>query len=79
EVMDEGPGIPEDEIDKLFGRFQQVSSRDDRSRGGTGLGLAIAKAIVEQHGGDIGVELQNGDGKGSMFWFELPLELKLSA
>jgi PAS domain S-box-containing protein len=76
EVTDEGPGIPEDEIDKLFGRFQQVSSRDDRSRGGTGLGLAIAKAIVEQHGGDIGVELKNGD-KGSMFWFELPLELKL--
>lgn len=78
EVRDEGPGIPEDEIDKLFGRFQQVSSRDDRSRGGTGLGLAIAKAIVEQHGGDIGVELPNGDTKGSMFWFELPLELKIS-
>lgn len=74
EVTDEGPGIPEDEVDKLFSRFQQVSSRDDRSRGGTGLGLAIAKAIVEQHGGDIGVEL---NGKGSVFWFELPVELKL--
>lgn len=77
EVVDEGPGIPEDESDKLFGRFQQVASRDDRSRGGTGLGLAIAKAIVEQHGGEIGVELKNGD-KGSMFWFELPLELNMS-
>jgi len=75
EVVDEGPGIPEDEADKLFGRFQQVSSRDDRSRGGTGLGLAICKAIVEQHGGEIGVELKAE--KGSMFWFDLPLELKL--
>ncbi len=72
EVGDQGPGIPEDEIDKLFGRFQQVSSRDDRSRGGTGLGLAIAKAIVEQHGGEIGVDLGNGK-EGSIFWFELPL------
>lgn len=75
EVTDEGPGIPEDEVDKLFGRFQQIASRDDRARGGTGLGLAIAKAIVEQHGGEIGVELKRGSG--SMFWFELPLELKI--
>jgi len=75
EVTDEGPGIPEDEVDKLFGRFQQLASRDDRARGGTGLGLAIAKAIVEQHGGEIGVELKRGTG--SMFWFELPLELKI--
>ncbi len=77
EVTDEGPGIPEDEVDKLFGRFQQLASRDDRARGGTGLGLAIAKAIVEQHGGEIGVELKRGTG--SKFWFELPLELKISA
>ncbi len=76
EVTDQGPGIPEDEVDKLFGRFQQLASRDDRARGGTGLGLAIAKAIVEQHGGEIGVELQRGSG--SRFWFELPLELKIN-
>ncbi len=77
EVTDDGPGIPEEEVDKLFGRFQQVTSRDDRSRGGTGLGLAIAKAIVEQHGGDIGVDMRP-DQKGSIFWFELPLELKIA-
>ena len=71
EIEDEGPGVPEDEAEKLFGRFEQISNRDNREKGGTGLGLAIAKAIVEQHGGAIGVETHNGDD-GSIFWFEIP-------
>lgn len=79
EIEDEGPGVPEEEAHKLFGRFEQVSARDNREKGGTGLGLAIAKAIVEQHNGFIGIdgsESENGNGdcsKGSIFWFEIPL------
>lgn len=69
-VADRGPGIDEAELGKLFGKFQQLDSRDDRQRGGTGLGLAISKAIVTQHAGTIGVGPRPGGG--SIFWFELP-------
>jgi PAS domain S-box-containing protein len=69
-VIDRGPGIPEAEMHKLFGKFQQISHGDNRSKEGTGLGLSITKAIVEQHGGQIHVESEVL--KGSTFWFELP-------
>jgi PAS domain S-box-containing protein len=69
-VSDRGPGIPEAQRHKLFGKFQQLDSTDSRKKGGTGLGLAISKAIVLQHGGAIGVEAR--EGGGSTFWFELP-------
>ena len=72
-VSDAGPGIPEDQKHRLFGLFQQLDSSDSRPKGGTGLGLAISKTIVEQHGGEIGV--QSNPGKGSIFWFELPAPL----
>lgn len=71
EIEDQGPGIPDDEMEKLFERFEQISKRDNRDKGGTGLGLAICKAIVEMHGGTIGVNTANGS-KGSTFWFEIP-------
>jgi PAS domain S-box-containing protein len=70
EVSDQGPGIPEDKLGLLFGRFQQIDSSASRKKGGTGLGLAICKAIAEQHGGAIGVASHAGEG--STFWFELP-------
>jgi PAS domain S-box-containing protein len=70
-VVDHGPGISADQMSKLFGKFQQLDSSDSRSKGGTGLGLAISKEIVEQHGGAIGLDSEFG--KGSTFWFELPL------
>ncbi|HEY9732167.1 MAG TPA: ATP-binding protein [Drouetiella sp.] len=68
-VIDNGSGIPQDEMSKLFGRFQQIDSSDKRAKGGTGLGLFISKSLVELHGGHIGVE--SSPGKGSTFWFEI--------
>lgn len=69
-VIDHGPGIPSNKMDKLFGLFQQLDSSDTRARGGTGLGLAISKAIVERLGGAIGID--STVGIGSTFWFEVP-------
>lgn len=69
-VTDTGAGISKDNQSKLFKLFQQVDSSDSRPKEGTGLGLAICKALVEQHGGTIGVDSE--EGKGSTFWFDVP-------
>lgn len=69
-VQDRGRGISAELQKKLFQRFQRADSSDARTRPGAGLGLAICKAIVEQHGGTIGVE--SGEGAGSTFWFRVP-------
>lgn len=69
-VRDQGPGIPAAAKQAIFEKFHQVRRQDGRVRGGTGLGLSISKAIVEQHGGEIGVESE--EGKGSRFYFTLP-------
>jgi PAS domain S-box-containing protein len=71
EVSDTGPGIAAEDLPKLFRRFSQLPSGAAKV-GGTGLGLSICKAIVEAHGGRIGVRSQVG--VGSTFWFTLPLE-----
>jgi PAS domain S-box-containing protein len=68
-VTDQGPGIPEEKLSRLFGRFQQLDASDTRSKGGTGLGLAISQAIVEQHGGRI--EVASVLGQGATFHFTL--------
>ena len=67
-VTDTGAGIPLEHQDHLFDRFWQGDGRDRR---GVGLGLAIAKAIVTAHGGTIGVV--SAVGRGSTFYFELPI------
>lgn len=72
-VHDQGPGIPEDQLYKLWGKFQQLDSSDTRKKGGTGLGLSISKNIVEMHAGKIGAASKRGEG--STFWFEIPLQL----
>lgn len=69
-VADEGRGIPEEFCQKIFERFQQVSGEDTK-KGGLGLGLSICKSFVELQGGTIGVN--SGRGKGSTFWFTLPI------
>lgn len=69
-VEDHGTGISEEAQKKLFQRFERVDASDSRRRGGTGLGLAISKAIVQHHGGSVGLRSQ--EGRGSTFWFRLP-------
>jgi signal transduction histidine kinase len=70
-VDDEGRGIPIERLQHVFERFEQVDSSDAREKGGAGLGLPIARAIVEQHGGRIWADSEQG--KGSTFSFTLPL------
>jgi signal transduction histidine kinase len=72
EVKDEGEGIPQQYIDDLFSKFFRVRQSLRRGREGAGLGLAICKALVEAHGGQIGV--RSVERQGSTFWFALPLE-----
>ncbi len=72
-VIDRGRGIPEDKLETIFDRFQQVDSSDTRDKGGTGLGLAICKSIVLQHEGQIWVESRWGEG--STFFVTLPQPL----
>jgi PAS domain S-box-containing protein len=69
-VIDSGRGIPAELKAVVFERFKQTNATEDRKKGGTGLGLAIAKAIVERHCGQIGVE--SALDEGSRFWFRLP-------
>lgn len=69
-VCDSGEGVPEAFVPRLFQKFAQAPLRPGESRGGTGLGLAISRAIIEQHGGEIGYVPNRP--KGSCFYFTLP-------
>lgn len=68
EVVDSGPGIDPADVPRLFQRFSQLAT--GQHKGGTGLGLSISKAIIEAHGGHIGVTSERG--AGATFWFTLP-------
>ncbi|NNE31925.1 MAG: PAS domain-containing protein [Winogradskyella sp.] len=72
EVIDQGIGISQDDIVKLFMPFIQLEAGLNRNHDGTGLGLAISKSLVEKLGGSI--EVKSEIGKGSNFTFKLPLE-----
>ena len=70
-VTDTGPGIPQQELNRVFEQFHQIDNSNTKAKGGTGLGLAIAKQIVEMHGGRIWVK--STLGKGATFQMELPI------
>jgi signal transduction histidine kinase/ActR/RegA family two-component response regulator len=70
EVHDEGPGVPEDQRERIFQPFEQLA--EGRAAGGAGLGLAICRASVEALGGRIGV--RPAQPRGSVFWFEIAAE-----
>jgi two-component system phosphate regulon sensor histidine kinase PhoR len=70
-VTDNGPGIPADELGRIFERFYRVERSRDRREGGTGLGLAIAKHLVQAMDGSI--EAESVPGAGSTFRITLPL------
>jgi two-component system phosphate regulon sensor histidine kinase PhoR len=70
-VADQGPGVPTRHQAKLFHRFEQYGTENSNSQHGARLGLSVVKAIVEAHGGQVGVESRPGGG--SIFWFTLPI------
>jgi len=61
-VADNGPGIPNERIDRIFKPFAQVDNRYDRQAGGTGLGLALVRGLTELHGGRTWIESEPGKG-----------------
>ena len=70
-VSDQGIGIPEKDLERIFERFYRVDAARSRLTGGTGLGLSIVKHIATNHGGD--VSLWSVEGAGSTFTLRLPL------
>ena len=73
-VRDLGMGLTAEQQQRVWERFYQVAAPGHQGPdGGLGLGLAIARAIVEQHHGQVGV--QSAPGRGSTFWFTLPIEV----
>jgi len=74
-ISDQGIGIPEEQISRLFTRFHRVDSRDSRKQYGTGIGLYLVKHLVEAHEGQVSVTSKQGEG--STFTFILPSDLAL--
>jgi len=70
-IIDEGVGIPQDHLDKIFDRFYRVDTGDDRKVYGHGLGLHISKRLIELQGGRIWVRSKKD--QGSCFSFSLPI------
>ena len=74
-VSDQGIGIPDEQIGRLFTRFHRVDSRDSRKQYGTGIGLYLVKHLIEAHKGEVSV--RSVIGQGSTFTFVLPTNLAL--
>jgi len=71
EVDDHGPGLNQEQADRVFERFYRADQARRRKTGGAGLGLAIVRALVAAHGGTTGVDTIPGEG--ARFWITLPL------
>ncbi len=78
EVHDDGPGIPEEELIRIFQYFERYDTGADTSPRGSGIGLALTKALIEHMGGEVGVRSEVGEG--SVFYFTLgvapPMEVR---
>ena len=72
EVIDTGGGIPKDELENIWQRYDKVSKTHVRAITGTGLGLSIVKSVLEMH--DVSYGIDSKLGKGSSFWFELKID-----
>jgi len=75
DVIDTGEGIAQEIQPYIFERFRQADNSVSRKYGGTGLGTSIARHLVELMGGEIGLESEYG--KGSRFWFRIPMKIPL--
>ncbi|MDV7144000.1 ATP-binding protein [Tropicimonas sp. TH_r6] len=75
-VIDDGIGIAEKDMERIFNDFETLDRSYGRIAGGTGLGLGIARRLVEAMGGEIGAESE--EGEGSLFWVRVPLETAVS-
>jgi PAS domain S-box-containing protein len=73
-VKDSGVGIPTDKQDVIFDRFGRIDNEGIENNSGSGLGLAISKNLAELLGG--GLHLDSELGKGTMFWFDLPMQIE---
>jgi len=71
-VIDDGPGLNDEDLKKVFGKFVKLSAKPTAGENSTGLGLSIVKRIIEKHGGTVGVN--SIYGKGSEFYFTLPIK-----
>lgn len=71
-VADDGPGVESSQKDKIFDKYAQLESRKSGGNLGTGLGLAVSQMIIEQHNGEVGY--RDRDPKGSIFYFQIPIE-----
>jgi len=76
-VKDNGAGIPQDKLDRIFDMFMQVDLTAERSQGGLGIGLTLVKRLVEMHAGSIEAR-SAGEGEGSEFIVRLPVITKPS-
>ena len=73
EVMDDGPGIAQADVPRLFTPFDRLGLQRIKGLEGTGLGLALSKRLIESMGGEIGFRNRPAPDRGAVFWFTLPL------
>jgi len=73
-ISDDGMGIPQENVKRIFDRFYRADRARSRAMGGTGLGLAIAREMIGAHGGEVWAESE--EGKGTTIFFTLPFEMQ---